>query len=174
MQTNRVTVLIQQFNETLDKWIGYLDSYDLEMLSRQPMPGSWSLGQVYVHIIGETKHFIGQMKLTLLNTSNADGEMHHDAKKMFADNSFPDMQLHAPTNAHTPQPGSKAELLDGLLSIQKEVSQLYKDFDDHKPGGKSEHPGLWFFSSLDWLQFAEMHMRHHLRQKERIDLVIIG
>jgi len=35
--------------------------------------------------------------------------------------------------------------------------------------GKSKHPGLGFFSASEWFQFAEMHLRHHLKQKERID-----
>jgi hypothetical protein len=28
---------------------------------------------------------------------------------------------------------------------------------------------LLFFNAPEWLQFAEMHMRHHFRQKMRID-----
>ena len=35
--------------------------------------------------------------------------------------------------------------------------------------GKTKHPGLGYFSAEEWLQFAEMHFRHHLRQKKRID-----
>jgi hypothetical protein len=35
--------------------------------------------------------------------------------------------------------------------------------------GKTRHPGLLYFSALEWLRFAEMHMRHHFRQKKRID-----
>lgn len=35
--------------------------------------------------------------------------------------------------------------------------------------GKTKHPGLDYFSAIEWLQFAEMHLRHHLRQKKRID-----
>jgi hypothetical protein len=33
--------------------------------------------------------------------------------------------------------------------------------------GKIKHPGFDYFSASEWLQFAEMHMRHHLKQKER-------
>jgi hypothetical protein len=35
--------------------------------------------------------------------------------------------------------------------------------------GKTKHPGLGFFNANEWLQFAEMHLRHHLKQKERIE-----
>jgi hypothetical protein len=39
----------------------------------------------------------------------------------------------------------------------------------HPSTGKSRHPGLGYFNAGEWLRFIEMHMRHHLRQKERID-----
>ena len=35
--------------------------------------------------------------------------------------------------------------------------------------GKAKHPGLNYLNASEWLQFADMHMRHHLRQKKRID-----
>jgi hypothetical protein len=35
--------------------------------------------------------------------------------------------------------------------------------------GKTRHPGLLYFSAPEWLQFAEMHLRHHFLQKQRID-----
>ena len=27
--------------------------------------------------------------------------------------------------------------------------------------GKTKHPGLNYFTAKEWLQFAEMHLRHH-------------
>ncbi|MDB5279911.1 MAG: DinB family protein [Ferruginibacter sp.] len=35
--------------------------------------------------------------------------------------------------------------------------------------GKTKHPGLDYFSATEWLQFVDIHFRHHLRQKKRID-----
>jgi hypothetical protein len=35
--------------------------------------------------------------------------------------------------------------------------------------GKTKHPGLNYFTAKEWLQFAGMHLRHHLKQKKRID-----
>lgn len=169
METGNSEFLLQQFNSTIDKWIGFLDLYSFELLCRIPSEGSWSLGQVYVHIISETEYYLQQIELSAWTTDNADKEMHEDAKKMFVANSFPDMLLDSPTNVGTQQPGSKEALLQSLLFIKKEVDKLYNSFDVGKSIGKTKHPGLLFFSSLEWLQFAEMHIRHHLRQKQRID-----
>jgi hypothetical protein len=35
--------------------------------------------------------------------------------------------------------------------------------------GKTKHPGSNYFTAKEWLQFAEIHLRHHLKQKKRID-----
>jgi hypothetical protein len=49
------------------------------------------------------------------------------------------------------------------------VNALYRSHDFTSSKGKTRHPGLLFFSALEWLRFTEMHMRHHFRQKKRID-----
>ena len=35
--------------------------------------------------------------------------------------------------------------------------------------GKTQHPGLGYFNATEWLQFATMHLRHHFKQKKRIE-----
>lgn len=170
MELNNANIIYQQFNETIEKWIAYLDDYTLEMLCRKPRPGSWSLGQVYIHIIDDTKFFVEQMKASPRNNINSEKEMHEDAKAIFSNNGFPDTRLNGPaTNTHIRQPQSKDELRQGLLFIRDEAARWFSAFDPSTSAGKTEHPGLLFFSALEWLQFAEMHMRHHFRQKGRID-----
>lgn len=169
METNHTTTLLRHFNESIGKWITYLNDYTLEMLCLKPREDAWSLGQVYLHIIADTTWFVEQMKAALLDNANYDKTMHEDAKAIFANNAFPDRLLENPSNdPYSRQPQSKEELLQGLLRIKHTVNALYAA-DLSTAGGKTEHPGFLFFSSLEWLQFADMHMRHHLRQKERID-----
>lgn len=170
MEASKANNLLKQFNTTIETWILYLDDYTLEMLCRQPVTGSWSLGQVYAHIADDTKYFVEQMRASLSNSDNHQKEMHEDAKAMFKNNEFPDTFLvGAATNSSVRQPQSKDELLQSLVLIKDEVNELFFTFDFQKLPGKTEHPGLRFFSALEWLQFAEMHMRHHFRQKKRID-----
>ena len=61
METNREIGLLQAFNETIQKWIDFLDEYTLEMLCKKPNNNSWSLGQVYTHIMDDTTWFVEQM-----------------------------------------------------------------------------------------------------------------
>ena len=159
-----------QFNETIEKWILWLEDYTLEQLRQEPRAGSWSLGQVYVHIIGDTNYFVEQMRICVSNGENSDGEMTEFATAMFASNEFPDLRLKGPsTDSSVRQPHSKEELSEALVSIRNEVNKLNEVFDFSTSIGKTEHPGFRFFNALEWLRFAEMHMRHHVGQKKRID-----
>lgn len=161
---------LDQFNQTIDTWINFLDHHSLETLNRKPIPGSWSLGQVYVHLLDDTPYHIQQMKAALETEENSDKEMHADAKWMFTNNGFPDMQIEgASTDENTPQPDSKEDLLRQLIAIRADVNVLFRSNDFSNSKGKSKHPGLDYFSALEWLRFTEMHMRHHLRQKARIE-----
>jgi hypothetical protein len=89
---------------------------------------------------------------------------------MLRNNSFPDMMIEGPAaGIFIKQPESKDEVRQKLLAIKADVNDLYAAFDPSKAIGKTRHPGLLYFNTLDWLQFAEMHLRHHFRQKKRID-----
>jgi len=159
-----------QFNKTITAWIDALEDYNLEQLHQLPYPNSWSLGQVYRHIIDDTSWFVEQMRAALQSNEHHDKDMHDDAKIIFRNNSFPDIQIDGPaTNTFIPQPESKEELQHRLQSIKDDVNLL--DFTHSH--GKTQHSGLQFFNALEWLQFAEMHMRHHFRQKQRIDAIVL-
>jgi len=170
MERNKAPVLLRQFNETIEKWIAALDNYTLQALCRQPQAGSWSLGQVYRHIIDDSGYYVGQLKEALSTTANSEGEMTEQGKALFRANGFPDSLIDGPsTGVAIPQPRSKDELWQGLTAIKNAVNALFAGFDPSAAAGKTEHPGFRFLNALEWLQFAEMHMRHHFRQKKRID-----
>lgn len=172
---NTPAAIIQQFDNTISQWLGYLNSYTIEDLNIQPQPGSWSIGQVYTHIITETDYFIGQAKDCLTHNNDSDKHMHPHAVAMFAANSFPDMKIDGPaTGKHIPQPVSKESIVQALQLLCKEANNIYSKLIVCNNAGKTRHPGLLYFSAIQWLQFADMHMRHHLRQKERIDAVIFN
>jgi len=170
MEDQRETRLINAFNETIRKWIDFLDKYTLEMLCQKPDDTSWSLGQVYTHITDDTAWFAEQMAAAMQTDADSEKEMHKHARVMFQNNAFPDMMIEGPaTNTYIRQPESKDEIRQKLLTIEADVNNLYASFDASKATGKTRHPGLLYFNTLDWLQFAEMHLRHHFRQKKRID-----
>jgi hypothetical protein len=136
----------------------------------KPSPGKWSLGQVYFHLIKNTEYYIEQAKICLLANENSQEVCTPSAASIFANNSFPDEIIEGPdTNVDIRQPENKEQLKKALLELKKEIEKLVTDISTNTYKGKTKHPGLGYFSACDWLQFTEIHFRHHLRQKQRID-----
>src|SRR5580693_5372407 len=98
MKPDTATALRRQFNETLQQWMLWLDDYSFTELLRKPRPGAWSLGQMYVHLIHSTEHFISQARLAAATRDNRDEPMHEHARRMFDHNSFPTRILEGPDN----------------------------------------------------------------------------
>ncbi|MCW3109652.1 MAG: DinB family protein [Segetibacter sp.] len=163
-------MLIEDFNHTIDLWIKGLEQYDFIQLCAKPSPNGWSLGQVYMHLIDETNYYIQQIKICVSNNDNINKEAAPAAKAMFLNNEFPDVVIEgAASNAQTPQPRNKQQLMNGLMNLKDEMQEVEILISTSPFKGKTKHPGLHYFNAEEWLQFAEMHLRHHLRQKKRID-----
>jgi hypothetical protein len=170
MEARTQTALVQSFNTTIQQWRDFLDDYSFEMLVKQPQDGSWSVGQVYVHIVGVTNTCAGRIKEALASDANSDQQMTERAQAMMEKNEFPDIRMKGPAeNALTGQPRSKEEIMNGLTDVRKTINQLVENHDLSGSIGKVAHPGLQYFTAMEWLSFAEMHLRHHFRQKRRID-----
>ena len=163
-------MLVEDFKQSLDVWINQLETYDSKQLYAKPSPNSWSIGQVYMHLIENTDWFLEQAKICSSTNENANEEASLAGKAMLLDNEFPDAVLEGPPENHaTQQPESKSQLISDLKQLKNEIFGLGKVIYASKFKGKTKHPGLGYFNAVEWFQFAEMHLRHHLRQKKRID-----
>ncbi|MEQ1587043.1 MAG: DinB family protein [Cyclobacteriaceae bacterium] len=166
----KINVLIDDFNHTIAAYIIELERYTIAQLCAKPSPTRWSLGQMYLHLIADTRFYLDQIRICISNNDHAEEHANPHAKSMFANNEFPDEFIEgAPANAHMPQPQSKEHLLNELLALKTEMSAIALLISTSPFTGKTKHPGLHYFSATEWLQFADMHFRHHLRQKKRID-----
>lgn len=158
-----------ELSNTINTWLNELELYDFTELCIKPSLNSWSLGQLFVHIIEATEYFIEQAKICASNNDNSNEEATPEAKRMFFNNEFPDIKIDGPpSNDLTEQPQNKDQLVKGLLNLKDEAKSLEKFIVDCAFIGKTKHPGLNYFSAKEWLQFANMHLRHHFRQQKRI------
>lgn len=163
-------MIIDEVNRSIDYWIDALNDYSFEQLCLKPSHDSWSMGQMYQHLLNDTSFYLDQAELALADHDNFEKTVTVDGKKMFAENSFPDTRLEGhPSNATISQPVSKAYLLDAMKELKIKLNAMASGIAASPGRGKSKHPGLGYFSAEEWLQFAGMHLRHHKRQKSRID-----
>lgn len=159
----------EDIKNTTDIWIKDIEQFSYEQICTKPSPNSWSLGQVCIHLIDSTNSFLEQISICLSNNENATEEMTENAKTMFFNNEFPNDLIEGPSsNNITCHPNSKEEILSSLAKIKVTVSYYDTQILNSKFNGKTKHPGLNYFNAIEWLQFIEMHFRHHLRQRNRI------
>ncbi len=157
------------FRKTIDIWIKDIDELSFEQLCKKPAQNSWSLGQVCMHLTAATDYFLEQAGICLSNNENCKETMKPNAKAMFRDKEFPNERIEGPpSNNFTPQPTSKEEILSSFAKIKESIVQLEDQVLTSTYKGKTKHLGLDYFSATEWLQFAEMHFRHHFRQRDRI------
>jgi len=169
------SLINEDFNHTIDYWIKELDQYNFDRLCTKPADNSWSAGQVYVHLIENTTYFFEQIKVCLSSNGNANEEMSPVAKTMFLNNEFPDLVIEGPaSNGYTQQPVSKEQLMSDLLQLKDDVNTIAMLISKSSAKGKTKHEGLQYFNANEWFRFAEMHFRHHTRQKKRIDDFLKG
>jgi hypothetical protein len=162
--------LIENFNRTIDFWLAELEQYNFTQLCIKPSVASWSLGQMYLHLIADAQYYIEQIKVCAATDDHGAEEASAEGKAMLHNNDFPDEVLEgSPDNALIPQPSSKEGLMNDLLDVKAQMNNAARLISESPFNGKTKHPGLNYFSANEWLQFADMHFRHHLRQKKRID-----
>ena len=110
---------------TIDPWISYLDEYTINQLHANPAPGNWSIGQLYVHLIGDSNYYIQQARLAQATNEHATGEPAPEAREMFRKNAFPDIKIEGhPSNAFISNPKDQHELINGLRQLQHDIHQL--------------------------------------------------
>lgn len=162
-------MICEDFKNTIDIWIKDVKQNSFKQLCVKPSQNSWSLGQVCVHLIDATNYFLEQIAICVSNNENANQEMLPNAKTMFLNNAFPNEVIEGPaSNDDTCQPNSKKKILSSFAKIKVAIVYSEVQISNSMFKGKTKHPGLNYFNANEWLQFAEMHFRHHLRQNNRI------
>ena len=162
---------IEKFNKTINIWIDELSQFHLKHLLTKPDTKSWSLGQVYEHLIEETSWYNCQIEMTLGNEDNIEKATSGVAKILFKRGSFEDKRFQGDPliSENVKQPTTKAQLKSDLEQLKKDTNDIWRRIENTSKYGKSEHPGLGFLNCYEWIQYSEMHMRHHLKQKDRIE-----
>jgi hypothetical protein len=165
--------LFYQFEKTARFWLVSLNAYTEEQFARQPGETQWSIGQVYYHlIVGTEKFHLRAIRKCLEHRGEiVEGGKTLPGKIVFLLGSFLPVKIHVPpSDDYTPkQPQSRAEMQEGLRKLIETMRGLAPQIDHASPVQKSKHPALGMLNADEWYRLIEIHFRHHLRQKKRLD-----
>jgi len=162
---------IKTFNKIIDIWINGLDSFTIDQIVLKPDEKNWSLGQVYEHIVEETNWYNEQLEISLSDIENANAPTTIAARKLFKNGSFADERIVGDPliSENVKQPTSIEQLKSDFEKLKTRTNENWLSMTKAITYGISEHPGMGYLNCFEWLYYSEMHMRHHLKQKSRIE-----
>jgi hypothetical protein len=174
MQAEKV---YKKFLDTAKYYLKELDFYGKNQFKYKPTEQDWSIGQLYDHLINGTyAYHLKQIENCLQKEGGAEkGEKKFKGKMLFFLKSFPNMRIKGvPATAYTPtQPESPVKVKDELYRFIKVMQQASKNIDAAAGSQyKVLHPSLGMMSAEEWYMLIEMHFRHHLKQKSRLDEIV--
>jgi hypothetical protein len=161
-------------HQTIETWISALSLYNEDLLNQKPGPDEWSLGELYIHLIEETNYYFSQVDACIISNENTAEQITEDAETIFANNALPDIKIRGNNKLSTnlPPPVPIEDIRRKLHQLKDQLSSLAISIHISNCAGRTRHPRLGYFSATQWLQFADIHMRHHLRQKARIEAAL--
>lgn len=162
--------LLKSFLSALSIYHVSLSKYSIDQLQQKPDAASWSLGQLYLHLLEDTNWYFEQIEIALKDNEHQFEPTSEKAKQIMVTGSFGEDRIKGDPQAalNVPQPYSIEYLRREFEYLENRANISWKNVQNNPPG-KSKHPGLGYFNSLQWFQFAELHLRHHLKQKDRIE-----
>ncbi|WP_342743300.1 DinB family protein [Metabacillus halosaccharovorans] len=170
--------ILKQFEHVAKYYIEELSKYSLDEFTRKPSESEWSLGQMYNHLIKGTLYLhlkaIEQCANANANASDG-GNKTEIGELIFKEGTFPPIRVKGPdTPDFTPlNPTGKKEVKEGLLQIIEKMREIERKLSDIPASQKVQHRAMGHLNAEEYFQLIEMHFRHHLRQKERIDQFLL-
>jgi hypothetical protein len=158
-------------------WESELEKYSDEQFAVKPSPESWSIGQVYEHLVmGGLNYHSKQIEQCMLSDENQCARKTFSGTLIFLLHAFPPIRIKVPPSpTYTPkQPENKERIKAGLRLLKKKLQDLSGDMDHAVHSGKTKHRALGYLDAQEWYRLIVMHFRHHMRQKKRIDLFLKG
>jgi hypothetical protein len=164
--------ILAQFEKTAEIWLTSLNQYSDEQFAKKPDENSWSIGQVYSHLVNGTRRYqlqqIAQCLEGKQTTSNLKKKL--PGKMSYFWGSFPPIRIKVPpSETYTPkQPQNIEAMRIGLEELIKIMRATEQKLSSASKTSKTSHPAFGSLNAPEWFQLIEMHFRHHLHQKKRL------
>lgn len=155
-------------------WLKELDFYGKNQFKRKLTETSWSVGQIYDHLLGYTQAVNIRNIEQCLNSKEDATKLGKTFKGFvhFAYKGYFPFKYKCDPYIEPQQPLSAEKVKDDFYRFLKLLHKVSKDIDYKKPKSKVLHPSFGYLSAEEWFQLIEMHFRHHRKQKNKMDLEV--
>jgi len=155
-------------------WLKELDFYGTNQFKRKVTDKSWTIGQIYDHLLIYSQEVHLKAIQECLYQKDADAKQGKSFKGItqFLVGSYLPFKYKSNPYKEPGQPLSTEKVKDDFYRFLKLVYKVAKEIDYKKPTSKVKHPTLGYLTAEEWFQLMEMHFRHHLKQKKKLDVEV--
>ncbi|MEH3113600.1 DUF1569 domain-containing protein [Pedobacter terrae] len=157
-------------HQVVDAYKSKLSNYPEDIFQITPPISGWSYGEVYSHIFDSSLLSL----IAFEHAANGKGESkptHLIVKLILLLGALPPAQKYKVPKrlAERVKKISKTEALSFIQAFEKSLADNYLLLANTKSKSKTKHPRLGYLNAKQWLRFIEIHLKHHLKQLERIE-----
>lgn len=163
---------LSQFEKVWAIYNDALNMYSDEEFALKPADDEWSIGQMYQHLIGSLHLFHAkQVEACLASNENEDKSKTMPGRISYFLGSMPPIKIKVPASPQytPPQPASVQNIKEKMPVALEKVRELAQRLQTETSKGKTKHPAFGYVNAAEWFAMIDMHYRHHLRQKGRLD-----
>lgn len=162
--------LIASLKETIEEYQHRLDHYSDQVFTTKPSPDSWSMAEVYSHVLGANLRGLKAVEYCVKGKAEPTAVgLNELGQKLFDIGSFPPGKYDAPDALKAVVENIHKEEAKALVA--KNLQRIFEiqGVDEANPDYKIEHPRLGFLTAPQWVKFVLIHSNHHLEQLNRIE-----
>lgn len=171
----RKSKLLKKFNLIASKWLSELEKMDESKIQINPALDSWSIAEVYDHIIRVARSY----QIPNFKRSTSDKLIRKKRKNIIGIALFNlGIRRYSPFRLQnfpaklvkdfTPTKRSKSELITDFKSFIQEVNELEDILLNASKKNKHYHPMFGDITTSDWFSLIEIHMWHHDFQRKKV------
>jgi hypothetical protein len=155
----------------LDSYRARLDTIPDEQFLETPPGGGWSYAEVYSHVLMAT---LGS-SIALERCTHNSCEPTTKGPNLFGrflllTGIFPRVKVpQAVADALPVKKISKEDARNLIIKCRKRMDATQSLIAASRPNARQKHPRLGMLNAAQWFKFIGIHLRHHLKQLDRIE-----
>lgn len=161
---------VVSIKDAIGVYLNWLKELDEDDFVKPPPSGGWSYSEVCCHVIQVNVRSILAVEKCIYAKPNLRGTGPNlIARLILYLGRFPPVKIRsAPNIAGIVKPVSKEDARNDLILFANKLQDLSVKLLKVPSENRVRHPRLGMLNCREWLQFINIHMRHHVKQLERI------
>ncbi|MCU0446166.1 MAG: DinB family protein [Microscillaceae bacterium] len=167
-----VQEICQTYQELIEVYTQSLNKYAENQFNYKKADYIWSLGQMFEHLVITHNFFVYQTKNCLeQRKGQIGGDKTEIGENIYRYGTLPPIKITIPEKYRGLEPVAQtiAFYKGALTKMITEFQALAEPISQDAGEYKTFHARFGMLNALEWYKNAEMHLRHHLRQKQELE-----